>query len=171
MPLFRITKKLATALRIKQVALSVESTRPEYEWFADLFYVERKKCIIWVHRPTLFTFVRPAVVAAELREFHPLFRYEFRTAIASMALPESLIDHFGIYQPEAYAPTNERAVVGSMLDHRKIFKIMVDLEGGLERADIRALNTMLNEIPMSLLGMKSALTRVRTLPSVSPMLH
>jgi hypothetical protein len=147
MPLFRITKKLATALRIKQVALSVESTRPEYEWFADLFYVERKKCIIWVDRPTLFTFVRPAVVAAELREFHPLFRYEFRTAIASMALPESLIDHFGIYQPEAYAPTNERAVVGSMLDHRKIFKLWLTSKVGLSEPTFERLTRCLTKSP------------------------
>ena len=74
MPLFRVTKKLATALKVKSPTASVEHENAEHEWFADLFYVDGKKCVIWVHRPTLLTFVRPAVVAAELREFHALFR-------------------------------------------------------------------------------------------------
>lgn len=53
MPLFRITRKLATALRVKLPKEPVASLNPEYDWFADLFYVERKKCVIWVHRTTL----------------------------------------------------------------------------------------------------------------------
>jgi hypothetical protein len=105
----------------------------EHECFADLFNVERKKCAIWVHRTTLLGFVRPAVIAAELEEFHPLFRYEFRTALASMALPESfLLDRFDVSGAEWSAPTNDRAVVGSMLHCRKMFEVMVGYEGGLE---------------------------------------
>ena len=45
------------------------------------------------------------MTAAELREFHPLFRYELRTVLASLALPESLFDRFGVYQPATYAAT------------------------------------------------------------------
>lgn len=171
MPLFRTTKKLSKALRLKLSNSFVEPVTLEHEWFADLFYVERKKCVIWVHRATLLTFVRPAVIAAELREFHALFRYEFRTIIASMGLNESLIDRFGVYQPEAYAPTNDRAVVGSMVDYRKMFKMMIDYEGGLEHADIIALNAMLNETPMSLLGMESAVGVVRALRERSTYLN
>ena len=89
MALFRITKKLADALRIKLPTRPVEVQDPEHEWFVDLFFVQGKKCVIWVHRPTLLMFVRPAVVAAELREFHGLFRYEFKRALAALALPES----------------------------------------------------------------------------------
>jgi hypothetical protein len=155
-PLFRVTKKLAAALKLKLRKAAVDQPPEEHEWFADLFYVERKKCVIWVHRMTLLTFVRPAVIAAELREFPSLFRYEFRTALASMALPESLIERCGIYHPETYAPTNDRAIVGSMLDYRKMFELMVECEGGLPRTDVAGLNVQLNQSPMSVLGMESA---------------
>jgi len=170
-PLFRITKKLSTALKVKLPKVPVETFNPEHEWFADLFYVEGKKAVIWVHRQTLLTFVRPAVVAAELREFHALFRYEFRTALASMALPESLLDRFDVYGPESYAPTNDRGVVGSMLDYRKMFEYMVEYEGGLGRADIAALNQQLNETPMSVLDGESAIRRVRKLVEPGGLLH
>lgn len=154
MPTFRVTKKLAKAIHVNLAAAPAALPNPEHEWFADLFWVEGKKCVIWVHRTTLLTFVRPAVVAAELREFHGLFRYEFRTAMAAMALPEVLLDRFGIYHPEDYAPTNDRSILGSMLDYRKMFELMV--EGGLARAPISALNAKLNDSPMSVLGMECA---------------
>ncbi|MEY4582746.1 MAG: hypothetical protein RL701_7449 [Pseudomonadota bacterium] len=169
--MFRITKKLATALKIKLPASPAGASAPAHEWFADLFHVQGKKCVIWVHRATLLTFVRPAVTAAELREFHALFRYEFRTAIASLALPESLLDALDVYEPESYAATNDRAVVGSMLDYRSMFAFMVeDLEDGLASADVPALNAQLCETPMSVLRMDSALERVRLL-LVSPDRH
>ena len=170
MPLFRITRKLSKALKLRP-SRTLHAENPDHEWFADLFYVERKKCVIWIHAPTLLTFVRPAVTAAELREFHPLFRDEFRTALVTLALPEYLIDRFGVYYPDSYAPTNDRSVVGSMLDYRKMFSIMVDFDGGLKRADIKGLNVMLNETPMSAIHGDSALRRLRTMVEPSTLLH
>jgi hypothetical protein len=171
-PLFRVTKKLATALHVRIPKEPVEHPQPEHEWFADLFYVERKKCVIWVHRTTLLGFVRPAVTAAELREFHALFRYEFRTALASMALPETLLERFDVYGPEACAATNDRAVVGSMLDYRKMFAFAVEREGGLERADVRGINAFLSDTPMSVLGGDSAVRVTRKMTAGAPrMLH
>lgn len=168
MPLFRVTKKLARGLSSKPLSTPAEPTEPQHEWFADLFYVEGKKCVIWVHRPTLLIFVRPSVVASELREFHGLFRYEFRTAMAAMALPEVLLGRFGIYHPEAYAPTNDRGVLGSMLDYRKMFEVMVEHDGGLARAPIASINAKLNESPMSLLGMDSAAERIDRFVDAGP---
>jgi uncharacterized protein DUF6933 len=170
-PAFRITKKLAAALHVKLPKDPAAIETPEHDWFADLFYVERKKCMIWVHRTTLLGFVRPAVVAAELREFHALFRYEFRTALASMALTESLLDRFDVYGPESYAPTNDRAVVGSMLDYRKMFEAMVGYEGGFGNADIRAINAVLNDTPMSVLKMDSAVRTIRRQMAARDGLH
>lgn len=43
MPAFRITKKLAAALHVKLPKEPAASETPEHDWFADLFYVERKK--------------------------------------------------------------------------------------------------------------------------------
>lgn len=167
-PIFRVTKKLVTALKVRLPKESVASENLEHEWFADLFYVDGKKSVIWVHRTTLFTFVRPMVTAVELKEFPALFRYEFRTAIASMALPESLFDRFDVYGEECYAPTDERGVVGSMLDYRKMFALMVELDGGLGRADIQGTNAQLNESPMSVLSMESAVRVVRKMVGQAP---
>lgn len=171
MPLFRVTRKLGAALRVPLLDGQHEAANAEHEWFADLFYVERKKCVIWTHRTTLLTFIRPAVVATELREFHALFRYEFRTAMASMALPESLLNRFDVYGPESYARTGDRGVVGSMLDYRKMFAFMVSVDGNLAGADIRGINAQLNESPMSILGMDSAVRRVRKIVEAPSLLH
>ena len=60
-----------------------------------------------------------------------------------------------------YAPTNERGIVGSMLDYRNMFDVMVATDGGLERVGIRGITVQLNESPMSVLGMESAVILVR----------
>jgi len=161
MPTFRVTKKLATALKVKLSKDRPADVNLEHEWFADLFHVERKKCVIWVHRTTLLTFVRPAVTAAELREHAALFRYEYFTTQASLALPETLLMRFDVGGEDLYAATADRGVVGSMLDYRKMFEIMVHLDGGLHHADVRGVNAQLNQSPMSRLGLDSALRRIR----------
>lgn len=37
MPIFRVTKKLATALKVKLPKEPVASVNHEHEWFADIF--------------------------------------------------------------------------------------------------------------------------------------
>jgi hypothetical protein len=64
---------------------------------------------------------------------------------------------------ERYAPTNDRGIVGSMLDYRKMFALLVELDDGLGIADIRGINAQLCDTPMSLLGMESAVSVVRTM--------
>ena len=43
---------------------------------------------------------------------------------------------FDVYGAARYAPTNERGILGSMLDCRNVFGVMVAADGGLERAII-----------------------------------
>lgn len=86
-------------------------------------------------------------------------------------MPESFIDRFGVYQPEVYAPTDDRRVVGSMLDYRKMFSYMVELEGGLAAADVAGIHTVLNGSPMSLLGMDSAARVLQKLADNDSTLH
>ena len=89
-----------------------------------------------------------------------------------MALPESLLVRFDVYGEARCAPTNDRGIVGSMVDYRNMFDVMVDADGGLERADIRGINAQINESPMSVLGMESAVRVVRNLVGQpSPTVH
>ncbi|HEX7476702.1 MAG TPA: hypothetical protein VF331_02745, partial [Polyangiales bacterium] len=83
--------------------------------------------------------------------------------MASMALPESLLDRFGGHGPATYAPTNDRAIVGSMLDGRKMFEHMVAYDEGFGRADIMAINAKLSDTPMSVLDGAAAVDVVRKL--------
>jgi hypothetical protein len=58
-----------------------------------------------------------------------------------------------------------------MLDYRKMFAFMVSVEGNLAGADIRGINAQLNESPMSILGMDSAVRRVRKIVEAPSLLH
>ena len=82
-------------------------------------------------------------------------------SLASSALPQSLLERFDVYGPEAYGPTDDRSVVGSMLECRRNFEDAVDYAGGLASANIAAINVFLSDMPMSLLGMESAVRKIR----------
>ena len=58
-----------------------------------------------------------------------------------------------------------------MLDYRKMFEVMIEYEGGLASANVAALNAQLNETPMSVLGMESALSVVCGFAGGIPVLH
>ena len=163
MPLFRLTQKLAPLVPTAKLAPPSVPVPPEHEWFTSLFFVEGKKCVLWAQRTTLLGFVRRGVTAAELREFPALFRRALWATLGAMGLSESVAAPFGVDEPASYGPTNDRRILGSMNDYRRMFEGMVERRGGLARADIPVINVKLNDAPMSVIGMESAIWLLRAM--------
>ncbi len=73
MTIIHLTQKLQKEIGIKPAALVrvEESDEPFDEWYAHVFFVNRKKHVIFVERQTLFSFVLPGVSRKDLRERLP----------------------------------------------------------------------------------------------------
>ena len=63
--ILRCTKKLLTVMGVP-VAEPVPIPGPE-DWYANLLWFERRKCLLLTHSATLFTIFEPNVTAASLR--------------------------------------------------------------------------------------------------------
>ena len=61
MQLMRCTKKLQKEMGLKQSDLCEEEPRFSYlgPWHANLIYIDRRKCVLFVNDNTLFNFIAP----------------------------------------------------------------------------------------------------------------
>jgi hypothetical protein len=119
------------------------------EWYANLFFVERKKCVIFTNARTLFTFICFDVNRSEIKNSGKLFRIGFGKALLDEdlegALIQRLVDECRDVQ---FARTQDRSVLGVMVDHVKNIKWMVMRDGGLEKSDFSEIIKQLNRTPL-----------------------
>ncbi len=115
-------------LRGTQKFLSLAGIRPETEpaaesqssssqWYVNVFYVDRAKCLIFVHSLTLFSFIVTKITKKDLADLEKLFRKELSRAMFHMKCPGEMItkvlqecDGIKVFK------TTNRSVLSSMND-------------------------------------------------------
>ncbi len=149
MATLRCTKKLLSELGRKP------SDETQYAdefgcWHANLLRIDRRKCVLFTHDKTLYTFFVPGLTKPHFQNFDEIFRQNLFKCLMSENLPQKHIEIFldNIRKIEI-TKTNNRSVLGSMNDLTFQLKCQIADEGGLSGADISKLNHDLNRIPMS----------------------
>jgi hypothetical protein len=93
------------------------------DWYANLLWVDRRKCLLLTHSATLFSIFEADVHAADLRAIHSLLT----------RLPAELI----------ITATADRSVLGCMNDMAFLCQTTIGDSGGLACTDLVALNQAL----------------------------
>jgi len=121
------------------------------EWYASVFWIERRKCILFTHAETLFCFVVPDVLKADVTPIGPLFLERLRCELVIEGLSPKV---FGDMDPGGVQVTKtiDRSVVGSTVEFMLQCQHMVRSAGGLTQSDIVALNRRLRRTPMGRRG-------------------
>lgn len=109
------------------------------DWYANLVWIERRKCLLLAHVRTLFSVFQPDVSKSDLLELGPFIVTLIERELRSEGLP---LDTFGLLVPEALviARTADRSVLGSMNEMAYASRMDVMLHGGLARCDFATLN-------------------------------
>jgi len=149
--LIRCTAKLLKEIGFTNSNLA-DSTPAEStlgEWYANLFFAQRKRCIIFTNARTLFTFISFDVNRAEVRNnLGKLFRTGLGKALLDEdfdgALIQRLVNECSRLQ---FARTKDRSILGIMVDHVKNTKWMLMHYGGLAKADYSRIIKQLNRTP------------------------
>ena len=154
MQLIRCTKKLQKEMGLKKTDL-VE-TEPEHSflgsWHANLLYINKRKCVLFVNDKTLFNFIVPDVRRSQIKELDKLFTFHLAPVIASEDLSEKVqAAIMAEYQDLAYAKTNNRSVLGSMNDLALNYKYFILREGSVHSPKIPEIIRELNRMPLSAL--------------------
>ena len=139
--ILRCTKKLLTVIGAKLVAQPALVPDAE-DWYANLLWLSRRKCLLLTHAATLFSIFEADVSASDLRATSSLVTRLIRRELLAEGLPSST---FTDLEPERVilARTADRSVLGCMNDMAFLCENAVTRSGGLSRTDFAALNRSL----------------------------
>lgn len=136
--LLRCTARLLGLLGVRGGSL-VEAPAAGDDWYANLLWVDQRKCVLLTHAETLFS-----VFAADVRKADLTSPGVFATGLIAEALAREELpgDTLGHLDPADVhlARTASRSVLGHMNDMAFTCAHVVELAGGLGRTDVADLN-------------------------------
>jgi len=133
----RCTKKLVTLLG--RGVTFTEQTPSDDDWYANLLWIDRRKCLLLVHAHTLFPVFRVDVRAGDLRPLEPYVVRAIEEELHAEGLPLDVLGQLDADEVHI-AKTASRAVLGHMNDMAFHIRYQIDHDGGLDACDVRVLN-------------------------------
>lgn len=121
-------------------------------WHANLIYIDRKKCVLFVNDKTLFNFIVPDVSRVQIRELSNIFKINLECVLAAEGVPDTeKTKIMSEYESIQYAHTNSKSVLGSMNDLAFHYKYYIQSEGGVHSYAVPSIIKKLNHMPMGVL--------------------
>jgi hypothetical protein len=136
--ILRCTKKLLSV--IGPVPIS-EPTPDAEDWYANLLWFDRRKCLLLTHLSTLFTILEADISISDLRSTGSFIAALIKRELLSEGLPPNT---FGSGMEEVvYGRTADRSVLGCMNDMAHMCEVAIADSGSLRQTDLVALNRSL----------------------------
>jgi hypothetical protein len=166
MQLIRCTGKLQKEMGLKKSDLCEVIPKFSYlgPWHANLIYIDRKKCVVFVNDKTLFNFIATDVSRVQIRELSTLFRGLLQCVLSDggfdPAVKEKIMAEYDVV---AYAKTNNRSVLGSMNDLIFHYKLHIQNAGGVHSYAVPGIIRQLNRMPMQATSYKFPIEAMRAM--------
>jgi len=151
--IIRCTQKLLKELRVKPVESDVVS---EVEsWHANLLRIDRRKCVLFTHDTTLFSFLVPGLRRPDFDHFDVVFGEGLFRSMRLFDFTQDQIEQMLDWSRHiSYAKTNNRSVLGSMNDLAFHIEYYIADDGSLDTADLATMHKRINEIPFKAIDYK-----------------
>ena len=152
--IIRCTQKLLAELKNKST--QEESARdPFWSWHANVFLIERRKCVLITNDTTLFTMFISALKKPDFESFHFVIGQHLFKNFLHENIPQRQIEAvLSKCENIKYEKTNNRRVLGAMNDKKTQLEYLISADGGEARTDIYELNHKLNRIISRAVGYK-----------------
>ncbi|MCK5146744.1 hypothetical protein KAR48_08300 [bacterium] len=150
--ILRCTQKLVKALDVVPESAE-ENEAPLSSWHANVFLIDRRKCVLVTHDATLFAMCIPGLKKPDFAVFHQLFATRLFKFMMAEEFPQKDIEKV-LMETETmrFTKTNSRSVLGSMNDQKFFIEAIIAGEGGLTETDFYYLNRRLNHNRLSPIG-------------------
>jgi len=113
-------------------------------WYANLFLVERKKCLIFVNSRTLFSFIVINQTKKDIKQIGDIFRRNLSARLWAESISHNLIDRImEDHKKIILCKTSDRRVLGSMNEFIFHFRVICEMEEGFANIDIDKVNTQI----------------------------
>jgi hypothetical protein len=136
--ILRCTKKLLAVLGAGRAA----EPRPAPDagdWYANLLWFDRRKCLLLTHAATLFSIFEADVRAVDLRATRRLVTELVERELRRESLPPATFGDLSS-QELMLAKTVDRSVLGCMNDMAALCEVAISDAGGLAHVDLGELN-------------------------------
>ena len=137
----RCTAKALKLIGLRPTELA-EIEASDDDWYLNLLWFDRRKCLLVVHAGTAFTVYVPDVRKHDLDPIGPLLVDAIAAALDDEILP---VDVLGVLDPEdvRIAKTASRSVLGIMNDVAYHLDYMLDRYGSVLDVDVITVNRQL----------------------------
>ena len=115
------------------------------DWYLNLVWIERQKCLLLTHTGTLFSVLRVGVRVADLRPLGDYLVGAIQIELRAEGLPA---DTFSGLEPGSVqlAKTASRSTLGFMTEMAFELGWIITDNGGLRRSDVNELNHALRRL-------------------------
>jgi hypothetical protein len=154
MNVIHCTKKLQKEMGVKPQDLLEENDSDTIlgSWHANLIYINRRKCVLFVNNKSLLNFIVPDVQRRQIQKLGTLFKENLECILAEESISKTIIDRILIeYNEIGYAKTNNKSVLGSMNDLALHYKYHIMESGGVHSYHIPSIISKLNRMPLGAL--------------------
>lgn len=129
----RCTAKLLSLLGVRPTTLPDVRASAE-DWYANLLWIDRRKCLLLAHGETLFSIFVADVLKADLAPIGPRITAIIEEHLRSERLPA---DALGVLEPEdvSLAKTNDRSILGVMNEIAHDIRYQVASMGGIDHTE------------------------------------
>jgi len=167
MPTIYVSTKLATLIGKARLFPrgKVQVSDPMAGWNAQLFSIDRRKCIIITNKVTLYSFVRLDILKKDLSDLSKFFISSLFDQLKTDGLYNDKEENFWLdnYSKIEFSPTdNDKKIIGSM--NEMIYQLKVAIlykTSGLENPSNIKAGQYVNNIPMGLIQYKNPLDKMR----------
>ena len=170
MLLIRCTGKLQKELGLKKADLHESEPQFSYmgQWHANLIYVNRRKCVVFVNDKTRFNFIEVDVSRDYIRRMPEWFAASLSCALQNEAIEQDVIDRIlAEYEEIGFAKTNDKSVLGSLNDLAYHYEFSILDFGGVHSPMIPEVIHRLNHMPMSPINWKYSIDVLRSLYGIA----
>jgi hypothetical protein len=148
--------KLSTLLGLPKIPKDHSTAAADpHSWNAMLFYLNKRKCLLFMHKSTLFSFLVLDIVKKNLFDFPRFFRQHFMDQLLADQLLSPQINTLleSEYDSIALMPTdNDKKVLGSMNNHILTIRYYDSREGDTLTLRATYVGHQLNRTPMKPIG-------------------
>jgi len=149
MIVLRCTHKLLKEIRLPKEGLGDPGEGFLGSWFANLFRLDRRKCVIFTNDRTLYSFILYGQKRPDFDELEERFLTSLAENLLLDGFPAKTVKRiYWTCHPVAFGMTNSRSVLGSMNDLVHLASYMVPLQPLVTDRAIAIVNRELNRTPM-----------------------
>jgi hypothetical protein len=166
MRIIHCTRKLLKELDVPLVEPEKISQPTEGlgNWYANLLRIERRKCLLFTNEKSLYTFLIPKVLKANLKNIEQEFLINLSYNLQNEGFGLEVIN--GVrqeYLEIGFAKTVSKSVLGSMNDLAYQYEVHIIGDGGFNNIKILQLNQKINRTPMGALKYKYPIEALKKL--------